>query len=81
MLQDLRGMEFYKSQEKFSLFGGSAESNYVGPDFGAYVTLENVDDFCNKTVRNWEAYDPDHGQWIPNAEEWEVMTRRINYSW
>ena len=51
------------------------------PDFGVYVTPENVDDFCEKAVQDREAYDPDHEQWIPSAEERAVMTKRLNYPW
>lgn len=49
------------------------------PDFGVYVTPENVDDFCEKAVRDRETYDPSHEQWIPNAEERAVMTKRMEY--
>ncbi len=48
------------------------------PDFGVYVTEENVDAFCEKAVRDREAYDPNHEQWIPSAEERMVMTKRLN---
>lgn len=48
------------------------------PDFGVYVTPENVDAFCEKAVRDREAYDPDHAQWIPTAEERAVMSRRLH---
>ncbi len=51
------------------------------PDFGVYVTPENVDTFCEKAVRDREAYDPDHEQWVPTAEERAVMTKRVNYPW
>lgn len=51
------------------------------PDFGVYVTEENVDAFCEKAVRDREAYDPNHEQWVPSAEERAVMTKRVNYSW
>lgn len=51
------------------------------PDFGAYVTEENVDAFCEKAVRDREAYDPNHEQWVPSAEERAVMTKRVNYPW
>ena len=50
------------------------------PDFGVYVTPENVDDFCEKAVRDRETYDPNHEQWIPSAEERAVMMKRLNYS-
>lgn len=49
------------------------------PDFGVYVTPENVDAFCEKAVRDREAYDPNHKQWVPTAEERAVMTKRVNY--
>ena len=48
------------------------------PDFGVYVTPENVDAFCEKAVRDREAYDPNHEQWIPTAEERAVMSRRLH---
>lgn len=48
------------------------------PDFGVYVTEENVDRFCENAVYNREAYDPNHEQWIPSAEERAVMTKRMN---
>lgn len=51
------------------------------PDFGVYVTPENVDAFCEKAVRDREAYDPNHEQWVPSAEERAVMTKRMNYPW
>lgn len=51
------------------------------PDFGVYVTPENVNAFCEKAVRDREAYDSDHEQWIPTAEERAVMTKRVNYPW
>lgn len=51
------------------------------PDFGVYVTEENVDAFCEKAVRDREAYDPNHEQWVPSAEERAVMTKRVNYPW
>lgn len=51
------------------------------PDFGVYVTEDNVDAFCEKAVRDREAYDPDHEQWIPTAEERAIMTKRVNYPW
>lgn len=51
------------------------------PDFGVYVTPENVDAFCEKAVRDREAYDPDHEQWVPSEEERKIMTRRVNYPW
>lgn len=51
------------------------------PDFGVYVTEENVDEFCEKAVRDREAYDPNHEQWVPSAEERAVMTKRVNYPW
>lgn len=51
------------------------------PDFGIYVTPENVDAFCEKAVRDREAYDSDHEQWVPTAEERAVMTKRVNYPW
>lgn len=49
------------------------------PDFGVYVTPENVDAFCEKAVRDRAAYDPDHEQWIPSPEERKRMTKRLNY--
>lgn len=51
------------------------------PDFGVYVTEENVDAFCEKAVRDREAYDPNHEQWVPSAEERAAMTKRVNYPW
>lgn len=51
------------------------------PDFGVYVTPENVDAFCEKAVRDRAAYDPYHEQWVPSEEERKVMTRRVNYPW
>lgn len=51
------------------------------PDFGVYVTEENVDAFCEKAVRDREAYNPNHEQWVPSAEERAVMTKRVNYPW
>lgn len=51
------------------------------PDFGVYITEENVDAFCEKAVRDREAYDPNHEQWVPSAEERAVMTKRVNYPW
>lgn len=51
------------------------------PDFGVYVTPENVDAFCEKAVRDRQTYDPGHEQWVPTAEERAVMTKRVNYSW
>lgn len=51
------------------------------PDFGVYVTEDNVDAFCENAVRDREAYDPDHEQWIPTAEERAIMTKRVNYPW
>ena len=51
------------------------------PDFGVYVTPDNVDAFCEKAVRDREAYDPDHEQWIPTAEERAIMIKRVNYPW
>lgn len=51
------------------------------PDFGVYVTEENVDELCEKAVRDREAYDPNHEQWVPGAEERAVMTKRVNYPW
>lgn len=51
------------------------------PDFGVYVTPDNVDAFCEKAVRDREAYDPHHEQWIPSVEERTIMTKRVNYSW
>lgn len=48
------------------------------PDFGVYVTPDNVDDFCEEAVRDREAYDPNHEQWIPTAEERAVMSRRLH---
>lgn len=51
------------------------------PDFGMYVTPDNVEAFCEKAVRDREAYDPDHEQWIPTAEERAIMTKRVNYPW
>lgn len=51
------------------------------PDFGVYVTEENVDAFCEKAVRDRESYDPNHEQWVPSAEERAVMTKRMNYPW
>lgn len=51
------------------------------PDFGVYVTEENVDAFCEKAVRDRGAYDPNHEQWVPSAEERAVMTKRVNYPW
>lgn len=51
------------------------------PNFGVYVTEENVDAFCEKAVRDREAYDPNHEQWVPSAEERAVMTKRVNYPW
>lgn len=51
------------------------------PDFGVYVTEENVDAFCKKAVRDRETYDPNHEQWVPSAEERAVMTKRVNYPW
>ena len=51
------------------------------PDFGVYITEENVDAFCEKAVRDREAYDPNHEQWVPSAEERAVMTKRLNYPW
>lgn len=51
------------------------------PDFGVYVTEENVDAFCDKAVRDREAYDPNHEQWVPIAEERAIMTKRVNYPW
>lgn len=47
------------------------------PDFGIYVTPENVDAVCEKAVREREAYDPNHEQWIPSTEERVIMTRRF----
>lgn len=49
------------------------------PDFGVYVTPENVDAFCEKAVRDRAAYDPNHEQWIPSPEERKIMTKRVNY--
>ena len=49
------------------------------PDFGVYVTSENVDAFCEKAVRDRGAYDPNHEQWIPSSEERKIMTKRMNY--
>lgn len=51
------------------------------PDFGVYVTEENVDAFCDKAVRDREAYDPNHEQWVPSVGERAVMTKRVNYPW
>lgn len=51
------------------------------PDFGVYVTEDNVDAFCEKAVRDREAYNPNHEQWVPSAEERAVMTKRMNYPW
>lgn len=51
------------------------------PNFGVYVTEENVDAFCKKAVRDRETYDPNHEQWVPSAEERAVMTKRVNYPW
>lgn len=51
------------------------------PDFGVYVTPDNVDAFCEKAVRDREAYDPDHEQWVPSAEERKILTKRVNYPW
>lgn len=51
------------------------------PDFGVYVTPDNVDAFCEKAVRDRAAYDPNHEQWVPSAEERAVMTKRMNYPW
>lgn len=51
------------------------------PDFGVYVTPDNVDAFCEKAVHDRDAYDSDHEQWIPTAEERAVMTKRVNYPW
>lgn len=51
------------------------------PDFGVYVTEENVDELCEKAVRDREAYNPNHKQWVPSAEERAVMTKRVNYPW
>lgn len=51
------------------------------PDFGVYVTPDNVDAFCEKAVRDRAAYDPDHEQWVPSAEERKIMTKRANYPW
>ena len=49
------------------------------PDFGVYVTPENVGAFCEKAVRDRAAYDPNHEQWIPSPEERKIMTKRVNY--
>lgn len=51
------------------------------PDFGVYVTADNVDAFCEKAVKDRERYDPNHEQWVPTAEERAAMTKRINYPW
>lgn len=59
---------------------GQKQMTWV-PDFGVYVTEENVDAFCEKAVRDREAYDPNHEQWVPSAEERAVMTKRVNYPW
>lgn len=47
------------------------------PDFGVYVTPENVDAFCEKAVRDRASYDPNHEQWIPTAEERKILTKRL----
>lgn len=59
------------------IVSGQNQMTWV-PDFGVYVTPENVDAFCEQAVRDREAYDPDHAQWIPTAEERSGMSRRLH---
>ena len=59
------------------IVSGQNQMTWV-PDFGVYVTPDNVDTFCENAVRDREAYDPDHAQWIPTAEERAVMSRRLH---
>ena len=49
------------------------------PDFGAWVTPENVEAFCAKALRDREAYDVEEAQWIPSEEERKILRKRLHY--
>ena len=78
---DFSGVNYVTANNYFwYIVSGQHKITWV-PDFGVYVTPDNVDAFCEKAVRDRAAYDPNHEQWVPSAEERAVMTKRMNYPW
>ena len=59
------------------IVSGNNQITWV-PDFGVYVTPENVDAVCENAVREREAYDTNHEQWVPSMLERKVLTKRLN---
>ena len=65
-------------EKMLDIVSGQNKITWV-PDFGVYVTPENVDAFCAKAVRDRATYDPNHEQWVPTAEERAIMTQRMTF--